>query len=49
MSKWLIAFGVLLVLGVALWMTHHEGIVIAFGAGLFTGYGIKMIRERKTT
>jgi hypothetical protein len=46
MTKWLIPIGVLLVLGASLWMTHHEGIVLSFGAGLATGCIIMVLRQR---
>ena len=37
MSKWLIGFVLAIVVGAALWMTHREGIVIAFALGLVAG------------
>jgi hypothetical protein len=30
-------------------MTHHEGIVIAYGAGLATGCTIMFLRQRSKT
>jgi hypothetical protein len=30
-------------------MTHHEGIVIAYGAGLATGCIVMVIRQRSKT
>lgn len=46
MTKWFIAFVVLIVIGAALWILNYGAILVAFLFGLVTGYILKTVRER---